>query len=168
MKNLNKVIEVFMTKSKSFCTRALLLSALAIAPGCLFDKQSTHATNSHATNSHATNSHATILSDQTDEVSAKQICEAVKEYMSQNAGHDPLLDSQMQEVKLENMHVSSDGVIWFGSEWRYEAQPKRLFKNGGKIGDEITWFVINFGRKNERLVVRDAKTLRFYGTVRKP
>jgi hypothetical protein len=74
----------------------------------------------------------------------------------------------MQEVKLEQMHISSDGVIWFGENWRYEAQSNRLFNKGFKLGGEITCFVINFQPNNGGMVVRDATTLRYYGIERKP
>jgi len=106
---------------------------------------------------------------QTAEMSAKEICDAVGDYLSKNAVHDAMLQSQMQEIKLENVHVSSDGGIRFGENWRYEAESNRLFNKGVKIGGEITCFVIDFQSLDAGLMVRDAKTVRYYGTeVKKP
>jgi hypothetical protein len=105
--------------------------------------------------------------DQGREVRGKEIYDAVRDYMSKNAIEDSLLRAQMQEIKLEKMHVSSDGVIWFGQDWRYEVQSNRLFNKGVKIGSEITSFVINFQPVNGHMIVRDAKTVRYYGTERK-
>ena len=105
---------------------------------------------------------------QASKVRGKEIFVAVRDYMSKNAIDDSLLYSQMQEIKLEKMHVSSDGVIWFGENWRYEGEPNRLFNKGVKIGGEITCFVIELQPVNGGMIVRDAKTLRYYGTKRTP
>ena len=128
-------------------SQLLVFSLLVIMAGCVSDQQSGR---------------------QTTEMRAKQICDAVHDYMSKSTIQDPLLHSQMQEIKLENMHVSSDGVIWFGADWRYEAESNRLFNKGGKIGNEITCFVIIFQPLKEGVIVRDAKTVRYYGTERIP
>jgi len=98
----------------------------------------------------------------TAEMRAKQICDAVRDYMSKNVV-DSLLESEMQKISLENMHVSSDGVIWFGQDWRYEAGLNRLFNRGGRTGNEITCFMINFKPQKDSVIVRDAKTMRYYG-----
>ncbi len=105
---------------------------------------------------------------QTAEVRAKEICDAVGDYLSKNAVHDAMLQSAMREIKLENAHVSSDGGIRFGENWRYEAESNRLFNKGVKIGGEITCFVISFQCLDAGLVVCDAKTVRYYGTELKP
>jgi hypothetical protein len=137
-----------MTRLNLFRFSRLLVSLLlVIMAGCVSGEQSDR---------------------QATEVRGKEICDAVRDYMSKNAIEDSLLHSQMQEIKLEKMHVSSDKVIWFGENWRYEGESNRLFNKGVKIGGEITCFVINFQLVNGGLIVHDAKTVRYYGTEGKP
>lgn len=129
------------------CSRLVVFFLLMVMAGCVSDQQSVR---------------------QAAEMRAREICDAVGDYLSKNTIQDSLLHSKMQEIKLENVHVSSDGVIRFGENWRYEAEANRLFNKGVKIGGEITCFVINFQSLGGGVAVRDAKTVRYYGTEQKP
>ena len=129
------------------CPRLLVSLLLVMVVGCVSDQRSVRPS---------------------AEMRAKEICDAVDDYLSKNTILDPLLRSKMQEIRLKNVDVSSDGVIRFGENWRYEAESKRLFNKGAKIGGEITCFVIDFQPLDAGVVVRDAKTVRYYGTEQKP